>query len=373
MKTKKVKREPGLGWVLGNALERSRSLTFLFLFLFIIALPIALLIIGRENYSFLTSRPSYLITDYLAGHLNSILLPLHVVLGFLSLAALVVLASVQFRTLYIKNAVDKEASMPLDRNQQFFGRVLALLIDLTLIFAVTGNITWFILSGWGFGDHFMAYLPLFIRLFVTLLELTAFSLVFLVLSGTLFDVFLTAIGIQLAWVTSIFHILDMTGRLHDPPSFLLWFLTPAAGPFTSMIWPLSLLRAALMIVLWTLLAWYLYRRRPSENAGVRSGRLAWHAYLQPLYVLFGGINLGRFVHALFAWNRQESIFQSPVFYIGLAAGAILGQLTSTAISGGLIRKQPPMRQILPIISGLLLFGLLTALIQLGIAPAVSPW
>lgn len=367
MTSMRQRSRPGLGWAYGQALGQTGALNLLFLVLFLVAQPLALLIIGRANYIRLTVGYDTFYDSYTFRHLNPVLLPLHIILTLLALTAVILLTSIQQRTLYLKSAVDREQSMPLTLNQRFAGRSLALLTSFLLIFLVNGGLTGLILASWGQGSHFINYLPVYGQLFLACLQLLAFSLVIFSISGTLFDAILTNTGIQMAWVSSVFLILAITERRIDPPSDLLWFLTPVAGLFTGMAWPQSPWQSLVMILFWTSLAWFFYRGRPAEYAGMRNGRLVWHRAIQPLYVLLGASSLGAFVHSLFDW--QKAIFRSPAFYLGALAGACLGQLASSAISGAPIKKKSLGLDLISVLAGLLLMALMIWLVSMGIKPA----
>ncbi len=367
----KQKSKPGLAWAYRQSLEKIGPLSLLFLGLFLVSQPVALLIIGKSNYGRLTVGHDYRNDSFTLEHLNQVLLPLHIILAVLAMAAVILLASVLHRTLYMKSAVDRENSMPLTLSQQFAGRALALVTSFLLIFLINGGLTGLILGAWGLGSHFMTYLPVYGRLLLASLQLTAFSLVIFALSGTLFDAILTNAGIQIAWVGSVVLVLLMTDRLKSPPTDLLWLLTPSAGLFTSMVWPQSTGQSLLMILFWTCLAWFFYRGRPAESAGMRNGRLAWHPFIQPLYVILGASSLGSFVHTLFDW--QQRIFLSPAFYLGALAGAFLGQLASSVISGSAIRKATLRPNLLSVLAGLLLLVLMICLVTMGIHPTAQAW
>lgn len=362
---------PGLGWVFGKSFQRTRTLMLLFSFLFLLAMPIALLIIGRDNYLTLVSSYNFLESAFREQNLNQVLWPLHLILALVSLAAVAVLGSAGFRNFYLQNAVDREASMPLGSSRQFLGRALALLAAFFFIFAVNAAATLAVFASWGKIAHFLTYSAAYLKLFAATLELLAFCLVFLALSGTLFDAILTCVGIQFAWASSVLHILGMTNRLNDLDTDILWLLAPAARLFIPIFRPLSVWQSLVMIVFWTIMAWFFYKKRPAEYAGVRNGQLPWYPALQPFFVLWGGTLLGGFVHGLFA--EEQSVFSSPVFYMGLAAGALLGQVVSTVVSGKELRKTKITKEILPVLAGLTLFALMTGLVCLCMAPAARPW
>jgi hypothetical protein len=371
MMTAITQTAPGLGWVFGKSFQRMRSLMLLFSFLFLLAMPIALLIIGRDNYLTLVSSYNFLEPVFREQNLNQVLWPLHLLLALISLVAVAVLASAGFRTFYLQNAVDRESSMPLGSNRQCLGRALALLAAFCFIFAVNAAVTFAVFAGWGKIAHFFTYSTAYLRLFAATLELLAFSLVFLALSGTLFDAVLTCVGIQFAWASSVFHILGMTNRLTDLETDILWLLAPAARLFIPILLPVSAWQSLVMIVFWSIMAWFFYKKRPAEYAGVRNGQLPWYPVLQPFFVLLGGTLLGSFVHGLFA--GEQSTLRSPVFYMGLVAGALLGQVVSTVVSGKQLRKTKIAKEILPILGGLTFFALMTGLVCLCMAPAATPW
>lgn len=367
MKDESKLRIPALGWALRQALTRTGPLTLLFAGLFLVGQPILLLIIGKVNYFKLTEAYSIFQTSSLYDQLNQVLLPLHLILVFLSMAAVLLLSSIQFRFLYRQNTLDRENSLPLNRHSQFFSRLLALLVSFFGIFLANGMATYGLLALWGKGAHFTAYFPLYLRLLLTSLELVSFSLLIFSLSGTLFDAILTNISIQLSWFGSIFLVLSMAERLKEPPSDLLWILAPSSGLFSSMVWPRPISQTLVMILFWTLLAWLLYRTRPAEFAGRRNGQLDWFPKIQPLYVIFGASVLGAFLHSLF--DSDWPVFQSPVFYLGLLAGALLGQLTSSVVFGASLRKDARKTHLLVLLSGLVFLALLIWLVRVGIRPA----
>ena len=362
---------PGLGWVFGKSFQRTRTLMLLFSFLFLLAMPIALLIIGRDNYLTLVSSYNFLEAAFGEMSLNQVLWPLHLILALISLAAVAVLGSAGFRTFYLQNAVDRESSMPLGSSRLFLGRALALLAAFFFIFTVNAAATLAVFAGWGKMAHFLTYSSAYLKLFVATLELLAFCLVFLALSGTLFDAILTCVGIQFAWASSVLHVLGMTNRLTDMEADILWLLTPVARLFIPIFRPLSVWQSLVMIVFWTTIAWVFYKKRPAEYAGDRNGQLPWYPALQPFFVLFGGTLLGSFVHGLFA--EEQSVLSSPLFYIGLIAGALLGQVVSTIVSGKQLQKTKIVKEILPVLAGLALFALMTGLVCLWLAPAAQPW
>ena len=59
--------------------------------------------------------------------------------------------------------------------------------------------------------------------------------------------------------------------------------------------------------------------------------------------------------------------------MGLVAGALLGQVVSTVVSGKQLRKTKIAKEILPILGGLTFFALMTGLVCLCMAPAATPW
>lgn len=377
------RRPPGIGWVFRQSLARTRATTLFFLFLFLLAMPIALLIIGKHNYLTIALAPSFIFTDLIETYLNPMLLPLHILIAVLSIAAVFVLTSGHFHYLYQRNAVDIESSMPFNKNRQFFGRALALLVSLLFIYVINAAVTGIILSSWGVFGHFTSYLSLYIKMFASTLQLSGFSLVFLVVSGTLFDAILLNIGTQIAWITSMLQILQITDRLNDPPSDAVWLLTPSAGLFTTMVWSRPIWQPLILIVFWTTMAWIFFRNRPAEWAGVRNGRLGWHMAVQPLFALLGAVTLARFFHALFA--NEQAIFRSPFFYIGLIIGALLGQIVSSVVTGKPLHKRTldatseprptaPMRgEFLMSLLGIALFAIITTLVWVSITRDIAPW
>ncbi len=64
---------PQLGSAYKQGLARTRSLVSLFLFLFLLGMPIALLIIGKDNYIANTAPSPFSSADY-GPHLNEVLL-----------------------------------------------------------------------------------------------------------------------------------------------------------------------------------------------------------------------------------------------------------------------------------------------------------
>lgn len=362
----KGRQRPGLGWVYRNALARSRSLVSLFLFLFALAMPIALLIVGKDNYIAQTTPSIYGSADF-GPSLNEMLLPLHIVLGLLSLAFVFVLGGSHFSYLYRQNAVDREMSFPFNRHEAFLGKALAFLTGITAVFAINLAVTGAILYGWDLWQDFTAYLPLYLRLLLATLEFSSFSLLLLTLAGTLFDAVLLNIAIQGTWIVSTLQILGLVDRLQDRPTDLIWLLAPAAHLFTAIIWPLSIVQTLAMIVFWSVGAWLLFRRRPAEHAAVRSGRLDWFLLVQPLFSMFGAITLGQFFFLLFDWSfPQNTAFRSGFFYIGLLIGALLGQFVSAVVMGKPFKRRLIHRELLLALLGIALFFVITGLVAVFI-------
>lgn len=345
---------PQLGWAYKRALARTRSLVSLFLFLFLLGMPIALLIIGKDNYIANTAPSLFSSADY-GPHLNEVLLPLHVILGLLSAVFVYFLGGTHFNYLFQQNVIDREESLPFSRDTQFWGRTLAHLTGLLLVFLVNALLTGVILSYWGVGQDFSAYLPLYLRLFLSTLELTGFGLVLFSLSGTLFDAVLLNVAIQGAWIASVLEILNLTERLHDKPTDLIWILAPASRFFSAIVWPHSILQTVALIVFWTVSAWLCFRKRPAEYAAVRNGRLPWYPWLQPLFSMFSGLSLGQFIFLLFDRNvAYISPLRSPVFYIGYLIGLVLGQWLSSVVMGKPIRKVLFRKELLSSLLGIVL-------------------
>ena len=377
------KRSPKVGWVYTQSLARTRALTLFLLFLFLLAMPIALLIIGKHNYLAMAATPTFNSSLSLWDHLNPVLFPLHIIIAILSLVAVLVLSSAHFRYLYQQNAVDIETSMPFNSNRQFAGRALALLTSLLFIYIASAAATGIVFASWGIFSHFSSYLSLYVKMFASTIQLSAFSLVLLVLSGTLFDAVLLNVGIQITWIVSMIHILGITDRLNESPTDALWLLTPSAGLFTTMLWPLPIWQPLVLIVFWTTMAWLFFRNRPAERAGVRNGRLSWYLAVQPLFALFGGVTLARFLHELFATN--DAFLQSPVFYIGLVLGALLGQFVSSVVAGKPLHKRtqesstgaqlraPILRELMMSVLGIVLFAIITAIVWVSITPDIVIW
>ena len=368
---KELAAMPGTAWVFRQALARTRSIALFFLFLTFLAMPVVLLIIGRQNYFDLTSyMPDSL---YMDGEIyaNPVLFPLHLITSLITVASVYLMSGAQFRYLFQMKTVDSEVSLPLRSGQQFLGRLLALMTSLALILTLNAAFTGLIFYQWDLFSHFLDYLRLYLSMAGAAFQLLTFSLVWYTLSGTLFDAILLNLGLQMAWFFSILNVLSMSGRLGSPPSSLLWLLTPAAGFITDFIWIRPLAQDLIPLVFWLVLSWFFFRRRPSERAGIRNGQLAWHRLLQPLFALFGGVSLGRFVYLLF--DDLTPIFQSPAFYLGLLAGSLLGQFVSSVVSGKALRKSPWIHELLSSLAGLLLFGILTVLVHLCMTPPVNPW
>ena len=360
---------PKLGWAYKQALARTRSLVSLFLFLFLLVMPIALLIIGKDNYLANTAPNPFSSADY-GPHLNAVLLPLHVILGILSAVYVYFLGGTHFNYLYRQNVIDREESMPFSRDTQFWGRVLAHFSELFIVFFVNALLTGVILSYWGFGQDFAAYLPLYLRLFLSTLELTGFSLVLFSLSGTLFDAVLLNLAIQGTWIVSVLQILNLTERLHDTPSDLIWFLAPASRFFSAIVWPHSVLQTVAMIIFWTVSAWLCFRKRPAEYAVVRNGQLSWYPWLQPLFSMFSGLSLGQFIFLLFDPNvAYLSPLRSPAFYIGYFIGLVLGQWLSSVVMGKPIRKEFFRKELPLCLLGIVFFIVIAGLARLFIPRA----
>ena len=360
---------PKLGWAYKHAMARTRSLVSLFLFLFLLVMPIALLIIGKDNYIANTAPNPYSSADY-GPHLNEVLLPLHVILGLLSAVFVYFLGGTHFNYLYRQSVIDREESMPFSRDTQFWGRVLAHFSELLIVFFVNALLTGGILSYWGFGQDFTAYLPLYLGLFLSALELTGFSLVLFSLSGTLFDAVLLNVTIQGAWIVSVLQILELTERLHYKPSDLIWFLAPASRFFSAIVWPHSVLQTVAMIVFWTISSWLCFRKRPAEYAAVRSGQLSWYPWLQPLFSMFSGLSLGQFISLLFDQNvAYISPLRSPVFYIGYLIGLVLGQWLSSVVMGKPIRKEFFRKELPLSLLGIVFFIVIAGLARLFIPRA----
>ncbi|MCK9350353.1 MAG: hypothetical protein M0P44_03910 [Clostridiales bacterium] len=360
---------PKLGWAYKHAMARTRSLVSLFLFLFLLVMPIALLIIGKDNYLANTAPNPFSSADY-GPHLNEVLLPLHAILGLLSAVYVYFLGGTHFNYLYRRNVIDREESLPFSRDTQFWGRTLAHFSELFIVFFVNALLTGVILSYWGFGHDFAAYLPLYLSLFLSTLELTGFSLVLFSLSGTLFDAILLNLAIQGTWIVSVLQILDLTERLHDTPSDLIWFLAPASRFFSAIVWPHSVLQTVAMIVFWTVSAWLCFRKRPAEYAAVRNGQLSWYPWLQPLFSMFSGLSLGQFIFLLFDPNvAYLSPLRSPAFYIGYFIGLVLGQWLSSAVMGKPIRKEFFRKELPLSLLGIVFFIVIAGLARLFIPRA----
>lgn len=365
------KSAPGIGWVYRQTLAQLRPVTFLFTFLFLVAMPAALLMIGKDHYLALISRYHILETSLARHHLNQVLWPLHSVLAILVLAASALLAGVAFHTTFLPRAVDREASLPLDKDRQFLGRALALISSFVFIFLINAAATGLVFAGWGRLSHFVGYLPTYLELLSGSLELVAFYLLILALSGTLFDAVLTGLSLQLVWPVALFQVMAAASRLDSLKAEILWFLAPAARLFAPLLDQRTTVQSLIMLLFFMTTAWWVSRRRPAEWAGVRNGQLAWYPVLQPLFALFGGSLLGRFVHVLFVDDRK--VLKSPVFFIGLLAGALLGQFFSSVISGKALRSLKIRQELLSALAGILLFFLMTGLAHLLAAPVAEPW
>lgn len=333
--------QPSTLWIWKRVLIDTRSTTLLFLFLFLLAMPIALLVIGKEGYLLLSKNlaqawPNY---PFLDG-ISTVFFAIHILIALLSAAASLVLVNLNFRFLYKMPSTDVAFSAPLTRTQHFVGRLAATLTSLFVIYLGNAIATAGILFAWKEHAIIWQYLPLYAITLLSSCVLAAFSAVVHSLSGRLFDANVFNLFFQAAWAISLAIMLQPLniGRPYFRKQ-LIFVMAPVADIIyvafaRHSVW----VRLILSLLFWTFIGILVMRRRPAERAEVKIGRFKWHSAVQPLFSLFIGLLLGNFLEMLFVTNNYSLRKHAALFYIGLFVGAFLGQLASSSISGKTLRR-----------------------------------
>ncbi len=389
------RRVPGTGWAFCKSLSDIRSLVAIFTFLFLLAMPIALLLIGRENFAAMaeafapqSSSSGMTATPWIGNTIfgkplpfNAALLPFHHAVTSLAAVGVLIMGSALFRRMYRRDAVDAEWSMPLTKNSWSLGRALALAAGIAIPFAANAGAAAGILAAWGrnFTDLLLAYSQAYLLLFLASLNFAGFTVLLLSLSGRLFDALVILFTLHFAWPVPIYGIsLLATENAHHEPIYT-WLLAPAADMFRLPFIRQNLPHMIILPVFWFVLAWFSAVRRPAERAGIKTGNLRWFRWIQPVYSMAGGWMLGAFFSTIFRFGVTQpgwAFFLSPSFVLGMLPGAFLGQILSSVITGKRLRRDPHgetgSRTLHPLLAewlwSLLGMALLYALVLLNNAP-----
>ncbi|MGI6157898.1 MAG: hypothetical protein ACOYH4_05445 [Saccharofermentanales bacterium] len=329
-------RSPGIGRVVRSTLARSRSIFWMILCIFLLAMPVVLLIIGGDNYAAITRQEGYASFLYAEDAMAPVFVPIHLVNSALASLAAVILAAAPFATIYRRDAVDVEFSLPLTRTDQIAGRLIACIAQFFGLFAITLAVTGIIMGLWHQSADFWTYARVYGTLFVRMLELMTFTVCIMTCSGTMLDGLLTLALGSGAWFAIVYGIGEMFVSDVQPHQALVSFFSPGANLITGIQTPnFSLVWYACKAILWAGLAWLIFHKRPAEWAGVRHGRLPWFPWIQPLFAAFGAVTFGLFLNGLIpaGGDITGTDINPPVLVIGMICGALMGQFISSAIWG----------------------------------------
>ncbi|HHW94200.1 MAG TPA: hypothetical protein GX734_06845 [Clostridiaceae bacterium] len=344
-KGRSLHRKSGLWWTFSRLMTDLRSLIAIFTFLFLLVMPIAMLIIGREVFTAMTTGQDLshrAVDGSISFHLfdNPLLLndALIVFLLFvvtLSSVAVITLGGSLFRPLYRRDTVDFEWSLPLTKNEWFLGRALALIAGLSIIYIVNSFATSAILYAWGLKDILPTFLLIYLKTYLAAIVFTGFSLVIFSLSGRLFD----AIVINVALHITCPFLLLISGSMPENTLLrgIMWFFAPAIDSYRAVVAAKSFFYYAVLIVFWFVLSWFCATKRPAEWGGRKTGTLRWFHGAQPIFSFIGSVIVSN-LFAVLDPSPMRTTLLKPLFIIGALLGAFLGQLVSSAVTGKTLQR-----------------------------------
>lgn len=347
-------RKSGLRWVFCRQLADLRSLIAIFMFLFLLAMPIAMLILGRDIFTGIANRctlpyhdPEGITVLYFFGKpllFNDALVPLHLLVVTLSSVAVLMMGGSLFRPLYRRDTVDFEWSLPITKSQWFLGRALALVAGISLIFLVNIAATSGIIHEWGLKDIFADYLLVYLKTYLSTIVFAGFSLVTFSLAGRLFDAIVLKILIHLVLPFTL-GMLFITGSMYQQSVFhkLVWIFAPAFDTYRTIFVDRSFFYYAALILFWFVFGWFCAMNRTAEWGERKMGTMRWFQGVQLVFTAAAGLLSGNFFYAFdSAYMSYPDLtkLQSPAFFIGAVLGAFLGQLFSSAITGKPLQRVP---------------------------------
>ncbi len=350
-KERPLHRKSGLAWTFRRQLADIRSLIAIFTFLFLLFMPIAMLILGRDIFTELTNRynvPHYeaegFSVNYFFGKqlfFNYAFLPFHLIMVTISSIAVLVMGGSLFRSLYHRETVDFEWSLPITKSQWFLGRALALVTGMSIAYLVNIIATSGIIYAWGLEKFLGDYLLIYLKTFLSTIVFAGFSLIIFSLAGRLFDAIVLNIMIHLASPLMLL-IPFLIGDINKQSSLhkLVWLFAPAFDTYRAIVLDRNFLYYAILILFWFVFGWFCAMKRPAEWGGRKTGTICWYPFVQPVFTVAGGLVTGNLFYGFDAasLHSQQTKLLRPAFIVGALLGAFLGQLVSSAITGKSLQR-----------------------------------